>query len=105
LEGCSLLPLLPWLQSADLHALKLGDKPCLFQFCQKSKLIKITFGEWFSVIKWSFTVREGINHHICRTWGSENTKAIREIDRESAKVNVWCALSCLEVLGPFFFAE
>ncbi|GBM21232.1 hypothetical protein AVEN_23773-1 [Araneus ventricosus] len=29
----------------------------------------------------------------------------RELERDSPKVNVWCALSHTEVIGPFFFAE
>ncbi|GBN53969.1 hypothetical protein AVEN_113320-1 [Araneus ventricosus] len=41
--------------------------------------------------------------HNCRIWGSENPYA--EVERNSPKINVWCALSHDAVIGPFFFAE
>jgi hypothetical protein len=37
--------------------------------------------------------------------GVRNPHEIPEIERDSEKVNVWRALSCSEVSGPFFFAE
>jgi hypothetical protein len=52
-----------------------------------------------------FYVSGRVNCHNYRIWGSENPHNIQEIKRDSAKVNVCFALSCSEVLGPFFFAE
>ncbi|GBL85010.1 hypothetical protein AVEN_42252-1 [Araneus ventricosus] len=46
-----------------------------------------------------------VNKHNCRIWGSENPQDYRELERDSPNVNVWCALSHTEVIGPFFFAE
>jgi hypothetical protein len=46
-----------------------------------------------------------VNRHNCRIWGSESPHAVREYERDGPKVNVWCALSCHEVSGPFFFQE
>jgi hypothetical protein len=37
--------------------------------------------------------------------GIRNHHAIRKIERDSQKVNVWRALSSSEVSKPFFFAE
>jgi hypothetical protein len=53
----------------------------------------------------TFYVSGRVNRHTCRIWGSENPHVIREIERGSANANVWYALSCSEVLGPFFFPE
>jgi hypothetical protein len=55
-------------------------------------------------MKQCFYVPWSVNRHKCRIWGSENPHAIREIKKDSAKVNVWCASSCSEILGPVFFA-
>jgi transposase len=46
-----------------------------------------------------------VNRHNCRIWGSESPHAVREYERDSPKLNVWCALSRHEVIGPFFFQE
>jgi hypothetical protein len=92
-----------------LQALKPDHKPRLFQFA-KNILSNVEAGEnylrrrIFSDEAASY-VSGRVNRHNCRIWGSENPHAIKEIKRDSAKVNAWCTLSCWEVLGPFFFAE
>ncbi|GBL88047.1 hypothetical protein AVEN_133706-1 [Araneus ventricosus] len=43
--------------------------------------------------------------HNCRIWVSENPHAVQEVERNSPKINVWCALSHDAVIGPFVFAE
>ncbi|GBM57316.1 hypothetical protein AVEN_157499-1 [Araneus ventricosus] len=40
-----------------------------------------------------------------RIWGSENPHAVQEVERNSPKINAWCALLHDTVIGPFFFAE
>ncbi|GBN06733.1 hypothetical protein AVEN_109423-1 [Araneus ventricosus] len=40
-----------------------------------------------------------------RIWGSENPRAVQEVERNSPKINVWCALLHDAAIGPFFFAE
>jgi hypothetical protein len=45
------------------------------------------------------------NRHNIRIWGSEKPVAVVEMERESPKVNVFCAVSRRRVFGPFFFAE
>ena len=41
-------------------------------------------------------------HNVC-IWGEENPHASIEHERDSPKVNVFCAISKNNVLGPFFF--
>jgi hypothetical protein len=53
----------------------------------------------------SFHVCGVVNRHNCRIWGSESPHAVREYERDSPKLNVWCALPRHEVIGPFFFQE
>jgi hypothetical protein len=46
-----------------------------------------------------------VHRHNLRIWGNERPLAYRKHERDSPKVNVWCALKHGGVLGPFFFAE
>ena len=36
-------------------------------------------------------------------WGTENPRVIWEHERDSPKVNVWCAVIAAGVIGPYFF--
>ena len=53
----------------------------------------------------TFHVSGKVNRHNVRIWGSENPHAILEVERDSPKVNVFCAVSKRQVYGPFFFRE
>ncbi|GBM23516.1 hypothetical protein AVEN_153089-1 [Araneus ventricosus] len=53
----------------------------------------------------TFCVRNKVNKHNCRIWGSENPHVLQGVERNSSNINVWCALSHDTVIGPFFFAE
>jgi hypothetical protein len=44
-----------------------------------------------------------VNRHNVRIWGLENPRVVFENERDSPKVNVWCALMHNKVIGPFFF--
>jgi hypothetical protein len=46
-----------------------------------------------------------VNRHNIRIWGSEKPVAVVEMEHDSPKVNVFCAVSRRRVFGPFFFAE
>jgi len=46
-----------------------------------------------------------VNRHNTRIWGSQNPHALIEMERDSPKVNVFCAISRRRVFGPFFFSE
>jgi hypothetical protein len=92
-----------------VQALKPDNKPRRFQFA-KDILSNVEADEnylriWIFSDEATFYVSGRVNGHNCRLWVSENPHTIREFERNSAKVNVWCAFSCSEILGPFFFAE
>jgi hypothetical protein len=53
----------------------------------------------------TFHLSGNVNRHYIRIWGSEKPVAVVEIERDSPKVNVFCAVSRRRVFGPFFFAE
>jgi len=55
--------------------------------------------------KATFHVSGAVKRHIVRIWGSENPHAYVEHQRDSPKVNVFCAISSQKVYGPFFSAE
>ncbi|GBM49557.1 hypothetical protein AVEN_1888-1 [Araneus ventricosus] len=55
--------------------------------------------------KATFHASNKLNKHNWRLWGSENPHEVQEVERNSPKINVWCALSHDTVIGPFFFAE
>ena len=40
-----------------------------------------------------------------RLWGTENPRAIVALERDSPKVNVFCAMSQTKLYWPFFFCE
>lgn len=48
---------------------------------------------------------DGKRIYNCRTWGSEISLVVRKHERDSPKVNVWCALTSDFVNGPFILVE
>jgi hypothetical protein len=46
-----------------------------------------------------------VNRHNVRVWGTEPPHAIVQLERDSPKVNVFCAMSQTKLYGPFFFSE
>ncbi|GBM61814.1 hypothetical protein AVEN_80455-1 [Araneus ventricosus] len=53
----------------------------------------------------TFHVCGHVHRHNVRVWAAENPRAYVEYERNTPKVNVWCALMHDKVIGPFFFAE
>ncbi|GFY19156.1 DUF4817 domain-containing protein [Trichonephila clavipes] len=53
----------------------------------------------------TFYVSGMVNKHNVRFWGSEQPYAVRELQRSSEKVNVWCGLLHDRILGPFFLEK
>jgi hypothetical protein len=43
-----------------------------------------------------------VNRHSCHIWGSENPHGVAELERDSLKVSVWCALMKIKVTGSSF---
>ncbi|PSN35270.1 hypothetical protein C0J52_17561 [Blattella germanica] len=50
----------------------------------------------------TFHVSRKVNKHNCRIWGSENPRVTIEMERDSQKINVWCGLMKVKVIGLFF---
>ena len=46
-----------------------------------------------------------VNKQNCRIWGLEKPTEVNEFERDSPKVNVWCAMSSNCIIGPYFFEE
>lgn len=46
-----------------------------------------------------------VNKHNCRIWSPSNPFITIEDAMNSAKVNVWCAMSNKQIIGPYFFEE
>jgi len=44
-----------------------------------------------------------VNKHNCHIWAANNPYITMETAMNSAKVNVWCAMSNKEIIGPYFF--
>lgn len=53
----------------------------------------------------TFHLSGKVNRPNVRVWGTENPRLVLQHVRDSPKVNVFCAMSCAKVYGPFFFAE
>jgi hypothetical protein len=51
----------------------------------------------------TFHLSGHINYHNIRVWGSEQPRIVREHERHSPKVDVWCGLMHDRIIGPFFF--
>jgi hypothetical protein len=88
-----------------VQALKPDDKLRRFQFA-KDILPNVEADEnylrrWIFSDEATFYLSRRVKRYNCRIWRSENPHAIREIETDSANANVWCALSCSEVWGPF----
>ena len=92
-----------------LQRLQPNDKPKRKEFAD-NMLQRISEGEEFlKRICFSdeatFHFSGKLNKHNVRIWGSEHPYEIRELERGSPKVNVWCGIMCNRVIGPFFFHE
>lgn len=46
-----------------------------------------------------------VDRHNVRSYGTENPRLGIQHERDSPKFNVSCAISSVQVYGPFFFAE
>ena len=46
-----------------------------------------------------------VHRHNVRIWAKEKPRVVREVERASPKVNVWCGLFIDRIIGPYFFDE
>ena len=86
--------------------LKDTDKPARRDFCiaMQEKLEDDGFDDRLVFSdEATFHVNGKVNKHNTRIWGTENPHEILEYQRDSPKVNVFCAVSKKAVYGPFFF--
>ena len=72
---------------------------CCNEFLRMKNFKRICFSD-----KAMFHVFGKLKHNV-RIWGSKHHHEIRELERDSPKVNVWCGIICNQVIGPFFFHE
>lgn len=83
------------------------DKVTRSEFCTNLQALMENDDNLLSSIIFSdeatFNLHGRVNRHNVRIWGSENPRATLEIERDSPKLNVFCAISERTVYGPFFF--
>ena len=89
-----------------VQALKNNDYLRRMEFC--NQMLQMEDDENFcSLLIFSdeatFHLNGKVNRHNVRIWGTENPHEIIQYERDSPKVNVFCAVSCNKVYGPFFF--
>ncbi|GBN27154.1 hypothetical protein AVEN_157270-1 [Araneus ventricosus] len=53
----------------------------------------------------TFHVSNKVNKHSWRISDSENPHVVQEVERNSPKINVWCALSYDTVIEQFLFVR
>jgi hypothetical protein len=53
----------------------------------------------------TFFLSGKVNRHNTWIWGSQNPHALIDMQHDSPKVNVFCAITERCVFSPFFFAE
>jgi hypothetical protein len=53
----------------------------------------------------TFHLSGKVNRHNVGIWGLQNPHTTLEHERDSPKVNVFCAITQTKVYGPFFFDE
>lgn len=91
-----------------VQQLKDTDKPLRRDFCiaMQEKLEDNGFDDRLVFSdEATFHLNGKVNKHNTRIWGSENPHELLEHERDSPKVNVFCAVSKRGVYGPFFFEE
>lgn len=92
-----------------VQQLKPNDKERRFEFCVNVQrwmeedddiVNRIIFSD-----EATFHTNGKVNRHNCRVWGTQNPLQFIEYERDSPKVNVFCAISSRKLYGPFFFTE
>lgn len=59
---------------------------------------------WFSD-ECHFTLTGYVNKQNYRHWGTENPHVIETTTMKPVRVTVWCAMSAIGILGPYFFDD
>ncbi|GBM18525.1 hypothetical protein AVEN_38107-1 [Araneus ventricosus] len=53
----------------------------------------------------TFHISGKVNRYNSRIWGTEKPSTVIKHESDSAKVNVFCAISSRKLYGPFLFSE
>ena len=84
------------------------DHRCQLDLCLQLQDLMSSDDHFLEMVQFSdeatFHVSGAVNRRNVRIWESENPRAYVEHQRDSPKVNVFCAISSQKVYGPFFFA-
>lgn len=89
-----------------LQHLKVEDYGLRLQFCttmQEAMMDEDFAAKLIFSDECTFHVSGVVNRHNVRIWGTENPHAFVTFERDSPKLNVFCAMSHRKVYGPFFF--
>lgn len=91
-----------------LHALRDTDYAARASFC--ADFLTLMEEDGFAErLRYSdeavFHLSGNVNRHNVRIWGTDNPHECVEHQRDSPKVNVFCAISPEKIYGPFFFLE
>ena len=85
------------------------DFNCRLDFCQIMLSNIANFDNFLDELTFfdeaTFHLSGKMNRHSCRIWGTEKPDEIWQLERNSPKINVWCALRRSRIIGPFFFQE
>ena len=46
-----------------------------------------------------------VNKQNCRFWAAENPRELHQRPLHTAKLSVWCGISKVGIVGPYFFEE
>jgi len=92
-----------------VQALRSNDKRKRVEFCDRM-LQNMEYDTFLPRLIFSdeatFHLSGKVNRHSVRIWGLQNPQEALERERDSPKVNVFCALTQKKrAYGPFFFAE
>jgi len=92
-----------------LQALNEGDREKRLEFCEFVLHKEAEEENFLSHLIFSdeatFHISGKVNRHNVRIWGLEKPHEVVEHQRDSPKVNVFCAVSIEKVYGPYFFKE
>jgi hypothetical protein len=89
-----------------VQALSCDDKRARYSFCMSMQqwneeedyfFNRLIFGD-----ESTFHLSGKVNKHDVSIWGTENPRELVQYVLDSPKVNVFCAVSCTKVYGPFF---
>jgi hypothetical protein len=85
------------------------DHRTLLDFCLRLEDLVSSGDHFLEKVQFTdettFRVSGAVNRRNSRIWRSENPHAYVEHQRDSPKVNVFCAISSQKLYGPFFFVE